>query len=145
METSPGILVVRTLPPFIRREVLMRKGRYVHISRVQPERHTLSLLPRHVLGCNFVRVPLQPFSPHSTNPRSYRIDLRPFRPTPKFLCVKGIIFFSFWQGLLVSILVALGWIHSCELSILFCMIRSSCGGRQRGWRRRNWRWRYKMH
>ncbi|GAA6005875.1 hypothetical protein JCM10207_007260 [Rhodosporidiobolus poonsookiae] len=39
-------------------------------------------------------------------------DLKPFRPMPKFLCVKGIIFFSFWQGFAVSILVALGWIHS---------------------------------
>ncbi|KAG0146287.1 hypothetical protein CROQUDRAFT_657612 [Cronartium quercuum f. sp. fusiforme G11] len=35
-------------------------------------------------------------------------DLQPFRPMPKFLCVKGIIFFSFWQGFGISILVALG-------------------------------------
>ncbi|KAM0749066.1 DUF300-domain-containing protein [Meredithblackwellia eburnea MCA 4105] len=39
-------------------------------------------------------------------------DLQPFRPMPKFLCVKGIIFFSFWQGFGVSILVALGWVQS---------------------------------
>ncbi|TDL20506.1 DUF300-domain-containing protein [Rickenella mellea] len=35
-------------------------------------------------------------------------DLQPFRPMPKFLCVKGILFFSFWQSILVSILVAAG-------------------------------------
>ncbi|CED82501.1 Predicted seven transmembrane receptor-rhodopsin family [Phaffia rhodozyma] len=38
-------------------------------------------------------------------------DVQPFRPTPKFLCVKGILFFSFWQGIGVSILVASGAIQ----------------------------------
>ncbi|PWN37604.1 DUF300-domain-containing protein, partial [Meira miltonrushii] len=37
-------------------------------------------------------------------------DLAPFRVTSKFLCIKGIIFFSFWQGFGVSILVATGLI-----------------------------------
>ncbi|EMC96770.1 hypothetical protein BAUCODRAFT_34165 [Baudoinia panamericana UAMH 10762] len=39
-------------------------------------------------------------------------DLQPFRPMPKFLCIKGIIFASWWQGFMLSILVALGAIPS---------------------------------
>lgn len=35
-------------------------------------------------------------------------DLQPFRPMPKFLCIKGIIFASYWQGFLLSIFVWLG-------------------------------------
>lgn len=34
-------------------------------------------------------------------------DLQPFRPMPKFLCIKGIIFASYWQGLFLAILVFL--------------------------------------
>ncbi|KAG9019517.1 hypothetical protein FRB90_001179 [Tulasnella sp. 427] len=37
-------------------------------------------------------------------------DIKPFRPMPKFLCVKGILFFSFWQAIGVSILVSAGLI-----------------------------------
>ncbi|KAK8060451.1 hypothetical protein PG996_010381 [Apiospora saccharicola] len=35
-------------------------------------------------------------------------DLLAFRPMPKFLCIKLIIFASYWQGFLLSILVWLG-------------------------------------
>ncbi|CAK3811248.1 transmembrane 184 homolog -like [Lecanosticta acicola] len=41
-------------------------------------------------------------------------DLQPFRPMPKFLCIKGIIFASWWQGFFLSILVWLGVIPSLE-------------------------------
>ena len=34
-------------------------------------------------------------------------DLQPFRPVPKFLCIKLIIFASYWQGFFLSIL---GWL-----------------------------------
>lgn len=35
-------------------------------------------------------------------------DLMPFRPIPKFLCIKLIIFASYWQGFFLSILQWLG-------------------------------------
>ena len=35
-------------------------------------------------------------------------ELAPFRVASKFICVKGVIFFSFWQGLFISVLVAMG-------------------------------------
>lgn len=35
-------------------------------------------------------------------------DLLPFRPVPKFLCIKLIIFASYWQGFFLSILQWLG-------------------------------------
>lgn len=35
-------------------------------------------------------------------------DLMPFRPIPKFLCIKLIIFASYWQGFFLSILVWVG-------------------------------------
>lgn len=41
-------------------------------------------------------------------------DLQPFRPMPKFLCVKGIIFASYWQGFFLSILV---WLSVIDDSV----------------------------
>ncbi|KAF3670690.1 putative pre-mRNA-processing factor 17-like isoform X1 [Capsicum annuum] len=39
-------------------------------------------------------------------------ELQPHKPLSKFICIKGIVFFSFWQGLVVKILVAMGVIKS---------------------------------
>lgn len=34
--------------------------------------------------------------------------LEPFRPIPKFLCIKGVIFFCFWQGIALGVLESVG-------------------------------------
>ncbi|XVF27717.1 hypothetical protein REPUB_Repub14bG0132600 [Reevesia pubescens] len=39
-------------------------------------------------------------------------ELAPHKPLAKFLCIKGIVFFCFWQGLVLDILVAIGIIKS---------------------------------
>jgi hypothetical protein len=40
--------------------------------------------------------------------RATRDALIGFDPIPKFLCIKGVLFFSYWQSVVVSILVKLG-------------------------------------
>ncbi|XP_010538690.1 PREDICTED: transmembrane protein 184C [Tarenaya hassleriana] len=39
-------------------------------------------------------------------------ELAPHNPLAKFLCIKGIVFFCFWQGVALDILVAMGIIKS---------------------------------
>ncbi|KAH0894425.1 hypothetical protein HID58_056854, partial [Brassica napus] len=39
-------------------------------------------------------------------------ELAPHNPLAKFLCIKGIVFFCFWQGIALDILVAMGVIKS---------------------------------
>lgn len=39
-------------------------------------------------------------------------ELAPHNPLAKFLCIKGIVFFCFWQGVVLNILVAVGVIKS---------------------------------
>ncbi|RRT76299.1 hypothetical protein B296_00022919 [Ensete ventricosum] len=39
-------------------------------------------------------------------------ELAPHRPLTKFMCIKGIVFFCFWQGVAVDMLAAAGVIQS---------------------------------
>ncbi|KAK8943143.1 hypothetical protein KSP39_PZI009296 [Platanthera zijinensis] len=39
-------------------------------------------------------------------------ELAPHKPLAKFLCVKGIVFFSFWQGIVLDLLASAGVIKS---------------------------------
>lgn len=38
-------------------------------------------------------------------------ELKPFKPVGKFLCIKAIIFFSFWQGVIINLLSTLNIIN----------------------------------
>jgi len=38
--------------------------------------------------------------------------LAPYKPIMKFICVKAVIFFAFWQGIVISAISAIGWISS---------------------------------
>ncbi|KAH9607750.1 hypothetical protein KSS87_017098 [Heliosperma pusillum] len=39
-------------------------------------------------------------------------ELAPHNPMAKFLCIKGIVFFCFWQGIVLELLVSVGFIRS---------------------------------
>uniref|UniRef100_A0A2P2JJA3 Transmembrane protein 184C-like n=2 Tax=Rhizophora mucronata TaxID=61149 RepID=A0A2P2JJA3_RHIMU len=39
-------------------------------------------------------------------------ELAPHKPLAKFLCIKGIVFFCFWQGVVLDVLAAIGIIRS---------------------------------
>ncbi|XP_050370935.1 uncharacterized protein LOC126788946 [Argentina anserina] len=39
-------------------------------------------------------------------------ELEPHKPLAKFMCIKGIVFFCFWQGVVLKILAAIGIIRS---------------------------------
>ena len=40
--------------------------------------------------------------------QALKYELAPLQPLPKFLCVKAVVFFSFWQGLFLEMLVLTG-------------------------------------
>lgn len=45
---------------------------------------------------------------------AFRDELHPIRPLSKFICIKAVVFLTFWQGLSLNIMVALGIIKVCE-------------------------------
>jgi len=41
-------------------------------------------------------------------------ELAPFKPVLKLICIKAIIFFSFWQGVVIAIIAWLGWFQQAR-------------------------------
>lgn len=44
--------------------------------------------------------------------KANRQELQPMKPLPKFLCIKAVIFFSFFQGVIINFLVYFGFISN---------------------------------
>ncbi|XP_037050563.1 transmembrane protein 184C [Bradysia coprophila] len=44
--------------------------------------------------------------------RANKTELKPMNPVPKFLCIKAVIFFSFFQGVVITFLVYFGYIKN---------------------------------
>jgi len=44
-------------------------------------------------------------------------ELEPYRPIPKYLCIKFVIFFAFWQGIIISLLAAFDIVADPKVSL----------------------------
>ncbi|XP_064607932.1 transmembrane protein 184C-like [Liolophura sinensis] len=61
--------------------------------------------------------------------RGTKEELKPIRPVPKFMCVKAVVFLSFWQAVVIAALVKFGVI-SAEKTWVFYTVKDVATGIQ---------------
>lgn len=42
------------------------------------------------------------------------VELNPLKPMPKFWCIKAVVLFAFWQGIIISLLTAIGIFQAAD-------------------------------
>ncbi|RKP10399.1 organic solute transporter Ostalpha-domain-containing protein, partial [Thamnocephalis sphaerospora] len=78
-----------------------------------PESYSPKFTHLYVVAVNFISVTVAMYA-LVTFYMVVSEDLKPFKPFYKFICVKLVIFFCFWQYVAISMLASFGLIHETE-------------------------------
>ncbi|CAG5135698.1 unnamed protein product [Candidula unifasciata] len=62
--------------------------------------------------------------------KAFKTELQPLNPVPKFLCVKAVVFLSFWQAVLIAALAKLGAIPTNGSWIFYSNVKEVATGLQ---------------